>query len=130
MARLDIDGAAYELPKMTLKVKEAFRDATDRRKSEREQATALLKLMKDLLPDDFVAKRLGGKTVDSIDVVELAVLTEQVWDAYQAPIEEARNARAAAKLDEMQPTIDEVRGLMDAVEKANAQQGGTFKAMR
>ncbi|MBQ9784292.1 MAG: hypothetical protein IJW29_02205 [Clostridia bacterium] len=130
MARLDIDGAAHELPKMTLKVKEAFRDATDRRKSEREQATALLKLMKDLLPDDYVAKRLGGKTVDSIDVVELAVLTEQVWDAYQSPIEEARNARAAAKLDEMQPTIDEVRGLMDAVEKANAHQSGTFKAMR
>lgn len=129
MAVIYIDGNEHELPKMTLKVKEAFNAALDKRKGEREQATALFKLMKDILPDDYVCKRVGGKAVDSVDVVELAILAEEVWDAYQAPIAEARNERQRAQIAEWQPILDDMRGILEAVERGQKAQGrNAFKA--
>ena len=118
MAELrDRNGEAHELPKMTVKVREDFRAALSPQLGDREQATATLKLLRQLLPEDYVSKRCGGKTVDSVDVVELAILAEDVWNAYQEPLKKARQERQLAEYEAVQPIIEEVKQMSEALEK-------------
>lgn len=126
MGFIDIDGETYELPKMTLAIEDAFAEATRPGKDRKRQVADTLSLMLDLLPHDYVAARVGGDTAASVDVVALAVLAEEVWDAYRAPIDDHRSAKASEIMDEMKPILDQLTtaaAMMEKQQKGASRQG-------
>lgn len=119
----DRDGNRFELPKLTLSLDDAFDDAVDASKPKRERVAAQMKLLRECLGADYVAKRCGGKTADSVDVAELAVLMVEVRAAYRERESGAAMGQAMRQLEEMQPVLDDLRSVMAMMERKPSRQG-------
>lgn len=108
MATIYIDGNEHELPKMTLALEEAFDRAADKFRPKRERARDAFKLLKDCVGIDAVAERCGGKTIETVDVVEMWGMFAEVRDAYFADMESAEIERVAAQFDSIAPLLDKM----------------------
>lgn len=120
---VDKNGMKFELPKLTVSLSESLEDALDTAKGTRDRAAAQLKLMRDVLSADYIAQRCGGKTVDSVDVVELHVLTLEVDAAYRERVSAANMERNMQKLDDLQPVLQDFAKIESIMKAANSRQG-------
>lgn len=98
-----------ELPKMTIKLREDFENALNSGANDREICTNMLKVLKEILPVDYIVDRCGGETVDTVDIIEVSLLAEDVWDAYNRPLVEAQMERQRRDFEALEPMLESAR---------------------
>lgn len=125
----DKAGQQFELPKMTVKVREDFEKALTNGVSDREICVSMLGLLKGILPDDYIEERCGGKSVESVDIIEVSILAEEVWDAYTRPLAEAQMERHKRDFAEIEPMIDSAKLVAQLAQSGN-QNRTKFKHVR
>lgn len=103
-------GNTVELPKMTLEAKQRL-DGANSAPQDKAGLTLRLNVLKEFLDDDYMTERLDGDTVDNVDVMELIILTSEVFNAYNAPIVEARAKEAIAQLEPLVPLMSQISAL-------------------
>lgn len=103
-------GNTVELPKMTLEAKQRL-DGANSAPQDKAGLTLRLNVLKEFLDDDYMTERLDGDTVDNVDVMELIILTSEVFNAYNAPIIEARAKEALSQLEPLMPLMSQMSAL-------------------
>lgn len=106
----DCYGITVELPKMTLEAKQRL-DGANSAPQDRAGLTLRLNVLHEFLDDDYIKERLDGDNIDSVDVMELIILTSEVFNAYNAPIIEARAKEALSQLEPLMPLMSQMSAL-------------------
>lgn len=115
MAVYEWNGAEVELPKLTLALDDALDRALDRSRPKRDRAKDAHKLLRDVLGADLAAERLGGGTLDAVDVSALWLALGEVEEAYRGGVEDAEMRRVMARLEEAVPMLDKMAQIVPAL---------------
>ncbi len=93
-----------ELPKLTMALSEKS-DAVEAAQGNRERYQAMWDFLAEALGDSL-PEVADGETLETCDLVSLAVAYTGVVDAYAAPIMEEQRRQVRAQVSAVQPAID------------------------
>lgn len=106
-----------ELPKLTMHLSE-LSDAVEAAQGNRERYQAMWDFLGEALGESR-ADAVDGETLETCDLVSLAVTYTGVVDAYAAPIMEEQRRQVRAQVSAVQPAID----AMGKLSTAQSRQG-------
>lgn len=112
---VDMNGNTVELPVMTLDIVSRYEDATNCT-AVRDKAVMMLDLMRDIIDEAYLTKRLGSLDLEKIDLVELCNLFEGTSAAYGEAMRAERDAANTASIDAAERVLDKVQKMADALE--------------
>lgn len=116
----DLQGQAFELPKMTLKLS-AEMDKVAAAQGGTERFKAEYEFVKKVLPKEYVDARLDGKRIEDVDLVELSVMYNELNTSYAKPVLEAQMSGANAQIEQMKPMLDAASSVASIAKKPNRQ---------
>lgn len=115
MQYTDPDGTTFELPKLTLALREEKQRAAQLGE-EGAKLRAQYAWLKKVLPSDYLAQAVDGKGVESCDTTMLGVLFIRVSDTYDAPLTDAQ----MAQIEKQAAAFEKMGKVIDSATKINA----------
>lgn len=106
-----------ELPKLTMHLSE-LSDAIEAAQGNRERYQAMWDFMTEAL-GDALPETVDGETLETCDLVSLAVAYTGVIDAYATPIMEEQRRQVREQVSAVQPAID----AMGKLSRGQSRQG-------
>lgn len=130
MATYYDEGQEFELPAMDMKLWEKI-EAVDAAEPGRATFKAMHDFVKACLPDEYLEAKLGGKSVDKIDLNKLNVCAFSVRSAYNREVNEAKAEVTSDMLEQLKEMAASMKTITDAsraIKEDNSRQ--SFRAVR
>lgn len=130
MATFYDNGETYELPAMDMRLWEKV-EAVDNADPGRATFKAMHEFVKECLPEDYLEAKLGGKSLDKIDLNKLNICAFAVRAAYNREVSEAKSEVTSGMLEQLKDVADDVSRIATATNAVNSVTGRkAFRAAR
>lgn len=130
MATFYDNGQTFELPAMDMKLWDKV-EAVDAAEPGRPTFKAMHDFVKACLPEEYLEAKLGGKSIDKIDLNKLNICAFAVRSAYNREVNDAKNevtAEMVEQLKDMADSVNAITSATNAMKSANSRQ--SFRAVR
>lgn len=108
-------GNELELPKYTLELNERFTEAANGG-DDTESMRKKYELLKEIVDAEYLADRLEGEALASIDIVELVVLFSEINAAYKVGMTSNQLQDAAKMLEQLSPIMEQFEKIQGAAQ--------------
>ena len=114
----DPSGFEHPLPKLTLALAQEA-DAAGNEADLTEKTKRLYTFVKKVLPKEYLAEALDGKTVATIDISALANVYTRIQTAYGLEMEQGEQERLVAQVQTLQPYLEQLPNIERIIETGN-----------
>lgn len=121
----DENGNSFELPKLTIAL-DKKRLAASKNANYEELVKLRYNFLKDVLPKEYLEKRLDGKTESTIDIIQLGLLFMKVNSAYVGDLQKEQFEDYKAQTEQFTEMLESVTPLIqlsESMNKINNRQG-------
>ena len=115
---IEFKGNVYELPKWTLKLAK-MQDEVEKETTNEMLYKKSYEFVKVVIPKSPLEEILDGKTIETVDLIELNNLYKEICGKYIDALQETSLERTATKLDRLSGIVDTVEKIANANEKMN-----------
>lgn len=131
MATYYDEGQEFELPAMDMKLWEKI-EAVDAAEPGRATFKAMHDFVKACLPDEYLEAKLGGKSLDKIDLNKLNVCAFAIRSAYNREVNDAKIDSISDMMAQLKETAESMNTITEASNAMNARKRSRqgFKAVR
>lgn len=130
MATFYDNGQTFELPAMDMKLWEKV-EAVDAAEPGRPTFKAMHDFVKACLPDSYLEAKLGGKSLDKIDLNRLRICSFALKSAYDREVSDAKSEAMADMVEQIKELADSMSAITEATKAMNSEKSRqTFKALR
>lgn len=130
MATFYDKGQTFDLPSLDMKMWERL-EAIDAAEPGRATFKAMHDFVKACLPDDYLESKLGGKSIDKIDLNRLNICAFAVKAAYNREVNEAKTEINAESMEQLRDISESLKGITEASkEMRTSSSRQAFKAVR
>lgn len=130
MATYYDDGQTFELPAMDMKLWDKV-EAVDAAEPGRPTFKAMHDFVKACLPEEYLEAKLGGKSLDKIDLNKLNICAFAVSYAYNREVNDAKSEvteEMVEQLKDMADSVNAITSATNAMKRENSRQA--FRAVR
>lgn len=117
MATFYDGGQTFELPAMDMKLWDKV-EAVDAAEPGRPTFKAMHDFVKACLPEEYLEAKLGGKSLDKIDLNKLRICTLAVRSAYNREVQEAQIEIGADDVQRVKEIADSLKSITEAAKVA------------
>lgn len=130
MATFYDGGDVFELPAMDIKLWEKV-EAVYMAEPGRPAFKAMHDFVKACLPESYLEQKLGGKSIDKIDLNKLRICSFALKSAYDREVSDAKSETMADMVDQLKELAESMSAITEATKAMNIEKSRqTFKAIR
>lgn len=122
MATFYDNGDTYELPKLDMRLWDKI-EAVDSAERGRATFKAMHEFVKACLPEDYLEAKLGGKSVDKVDLNKLSICAFAIRAAYNRELSEETSGETAGMIEQIKDVADEVSKIAKATNAVSSVTG-------
>lgn len=126
----DYNGNRFELPKLTLSLKEELEAAVKAPNDTRAGIEEKYNFVKNVMPSDYLEDLLEGSTVGEIDVQALLVMLNDIDSAYNLPIIQGRLDQVAKMMEPLEKVAGNIEVLTAMTNGNRAMRRAGFKSVK